>query len=157
MLFVQSRCGFNGKPFRILKFRSMRVLEDGNVVTQAVRNDQRVTRVGRIIRKTSIDELPQLFNVLNGDMSLVGPRPHAVAHDTFYDDHINDYAIRQHVKPGLTGWAQVNGHRGLTPTIESMARRVEHDLWYIDNWSIWLDLKILALTVRELFDTRSAF
>ena len=157
VLFVQSRCGFNGRPFRILKFRSMRVVEDGQVVRQAVRNDQRVTRIGRILRRTSIDELPQLLNVLNGDMSLVGPRPHAVAHDTFYDDHINDYAMRQHVKPGLTGWAQVNGHRGLTPTIESMARRVEHDLWYIDNWSLWLDIKIMIMTVRELFLSKSAF
>ncbi|MFO1150493.1 MAG: undecaprenyl-phosphate glucose phosphotransferase [Alsobacter sp.] len=157
LLFIQSRCGFNGKPFRILKFRTMRVLEDGEVVTQAVRNDRRVTRVGRILRRTSIDELPQLFNVLNGDMSLVGPRPHALAHDTYYDHHINDYAMRQHVKPGLTGWAQVNGHRGLTPTIESMARRVEHDLWYIDNWSIWLDFKILVLTVGALFKSESAF
>jgi putative colanic acid biosysnthesis UDP-glucose lipid carrier transferase len=157
LLFIQSRCGFNGKLFRILKFRTMRVLEDGDVVTQAVRNDRRVTRVGRILRRTSIDELPQLFNVLNGDMSLVGPRPHALAHDTYYDHHINDYAMRQHVKPGLTGWAQINGHRGLTPTIESMARRVEHDLWYIDNWSIWLDLKILVLTVGALFRSESAF
>jgi Undecaprenyl-phosphate glucose phosphotransferase len=157
ILFVQSRCGFNGKPFRILKFRSMRVVEDGEVVKQATRHDDRVTRVGRFIRRTSLDELPQLFNVLNGDMSLVGPRPHAVAHDTYYDDHINDYAMRQNVKPGLTGWAQVNGHRGLTPTIESMARRVEYDLWYIDNRSFWLDVKILFLTVKELFGSRHAF
>jgi Undecaprenyl-phosphate glucose phosphotransferase len=157
VLFVQSRCGFNGKPFRILKFRSMRVIEDGAVVAQATPNDSRVTRVGRFIRRTSLDELPQLFNVLYGDMSLVGPRPHAMAHDTYYDNHINDYAMRQHVKPGLTGWAQVNGHRGLTPTIESMAKRVEFDLWYIDNWSLWLDLKILFLTFRELFGSKHAF
>ncbi|GGH17159.1 undecaprenyl-phosphate glucose phosphotransferase [Alsobacter metallidurans] len=157
VLFRQQRQGFNGRTFRILKFRSMRVQEDGATVRQAQKNDRRVTKVGRFIRKTSLDELPQLLNVLLGNMSLVGPRPHAVAHDNYYDGVIADYALRRHVKPGLSGWAQVNGCRGETPTIESMAERVSHDLWYIDNWSLWLDIKILALTLRELKGSKRAY
>jgi Undecaprenyl-phosphate glucose phosphotransferase len=148
ILFIQTRNGFSGRPFRIFKFRSMTVTEDGPVIRQATRNDKRVTRVGRLLRMTSIDELPQLLNVLLGDMSLVGPRPHAFAHDTEFEKLIASYAFRHHVKPGITGWAQVNGQRGETPTVDLMERRVELDLWYINNWNLWLDLKIL---VRTLF------
>jgi undecaprenyl-phosphate galactose phosphotransferase/putative colanic acid biosynthesis UDP-glucose lipid carrier transferase len=157
VIFSQRRKGFNGREFTILKFRSMSVLEDGHVIVQARRNDPRLTRVGRILRATSVDELPQLLNVLCGHMSLVGPRPHAVAHDDSYTKVIAKYAFRQHVKPGLTGWAQVNGFRGETARIEQMELRVECDLWYIKNWSFWLDLKILALTVVELARGRNAY
>jgi lipopolysaccharide/colanic/teichoic acid biosynthesis glycosyltransferase len=125
----------------------MRTLEDGLVIRQACRGDARITRVGRVLRKFSIDELPQLLNVLRGEMSLVGPRPHALAHDLEYGQAIPAYVARHRVKPGITGWAQVNGWRGATPQLEMMIRRVEHDLWYIDHWSFWLDVKILALTV----------
>lgn len=133
VIFRQRRLGFNGREFHIFKFRSMKVQEDGDVIRQAQRGDSRVTRVGRFIRATSLDELPQLFNVLRGEMSLVGPRPHAVAHDNHYDGLISGYSMRRHMKPGLTGWAQINGLRGETPTVEYMASRVEHDLWYIEN------------------------
>jgi len=147
VLFKQRRNGFNGRTFAIYKFRSMRVLEDGESIKQATQDDPRVTRVGRWLRQTSIDELPQLFNVLKGDMSLVGPRPHALAHNTEYQDIVANYAFRHHVKPGITGWAQVNGFRGETQTVDSMAKRVEHDLWYINHWSLWLDLRILLKTL----------
>ena len=144
VLFFQTRNGFNGRAFRIVKFRSMHVLEDGNAIRQATRTDPRVTRLGR---RTNIDELPQLFNVLNGDMSLVGPRPHAVAHNNEYDKLIANYALRNHVKPGITGWAQVNGYRGETPTTDLMEQRVAYDLRYINNWSMWLDVRILFRTL----------
>jgi Undecaprenyl-phosphate glucose phosphotransferase len=147
VLFTQRRIGFNGRAFRIYKFRTMTVLEDGSTIQQATRDDPRVTRVGRLIRRASIDELPQLFNVLWGDMSLVGPRPHAAAHDTEYEQRIAVYAFRYHVKPGITGWAQVNGYRGETQSVDMMARRIECDLWYINNWSIWRDLKIILRTI----------
>lgn len=146
VLFKQKRKGFGARPFEIFKFRSMHVQENGPVVTQASRGDARVTRLGRILRKTSVDELPQLFNVLLGDMSIVGPRPHAIAHDDHYSRLITTYAFRQHVKPGITGWAQVNGHRGETREVHQMSMRIEHDIWYINHWSIWLDVKIIALT-----------
>ena len=153
VFFRQKRKGFGAKPFEILKFRSMTVQENGPVVTQATRNDARVTRLGRLLRKTSIDELPQLINVLRGDMSLVGPRPHAIAHDDHYDALIATYAFRQHVKPGITGWAQINGHRGETKELGQMSARVEHDLWYINHWSLLLDIKIMLLTaIRVLMD-----
>jgi undecaprenyl-phosphate galactose phosphotransferase/putative colanic acid biosynthesis UDP-glucose lipid carrier transferase len=147
VLFFQTRNGFNGRAFRIVKFRTMHVLEDGNVIRQATRTDPRVTRLGRWLRRTNIDELPQLFNVLNGDMSLVGPRPHAVAHNNEYDKLIANYALRNHVKPGITGWAQVNGCRGETPTTALMEQRVACDLWYINHWSMWLDIRILFRTL----------
>lgn len=146
-LFKQRRHGFSGRTFVIYKFRTMRVLEDGADLRQATRNDVRVTRLGRWLRQTSIDELPQLFNVLLGQMSLVGPRPHAIAHNDEYQKVVANYALRHHMKPGITGWAQVNGHRGETETIDKMERRVEHDLWYINHWSPWLDLRILFKTV----------
>lgn len=147
VFFVQTRNGFNGRTFGVRKFRTMHVTEDGPVIRQATRNDPRVTRVGRLLRRTNIDELPQLFNVIAGDMSLVGPRPHAVAHNSEYQKLIGTYAFRYHMKPGITGWAQINGFRGETQTVDMMARRVEYDLWYINNWSLWLDVKILFKTL----------
>jgi undecaprenyl-phosphate galactose phosphotransferase/putative colanic acid biosynthesis UDP-glucose lipid carrier transferase len=147
VLFTQTRHGFNGRSFRIFKFRTMRVLEDGPVIRQATRDDPRFTRLGRWLRRTNIDELPQLLNVLRGEMSLVGPRPHAAAHNDEYEDLIANYAFRHHVKPGITGWAQVNGYRGETQTVDLMAKRVELDLWYINKWTIWLDIKILTSTL----------
>jgi Undecaprenyl-phosphate glucose phosphotransferase len=157
ILFRQRRGGFNGRAFQILKFRTMHVIEDGSVITQATRHDDRVTRIGRWLRRTSLDELPQLINVVLGDMSLVGPRPHALAHDGQYGALISSYPCRHHVKPGITGWAQVNGLRGETPALGLMKRRVELDLWYVSNWSLWLDLRILVLTVREVLRSRNAF
>jgi Undecaprenyl-phosphate glucose phosphotransferase len=145
--FLQTRIGFNGRPFKIFKFRTMSTLDDGSVIVQATKNDNRVTHLGRLLRKLSIDEVPQLLNVLRGDMSLVGPRPHALAHDNEYDQLIATYAIRHKMKPGITGWAQVNGFRGETPEIGMMRRRVESDLWYIEYWSLWLDIRILLVTV----------
>jgi Undecaprenyl-phosphate glucose phosphotransferase len=157
ILFRQRRCGFNGKLFHILKFRTMSVLEDGESICQASPSDRRVTRLGRLLRRTSIDELPQLLNVLNGTMSLVGPRPHALAHDNHFDKLVRNYAFRHHVKPGVTGWAQVNGHRGPTPSIADIRNRVEHDLWYINNWSFPLDCLIMVRTVFELLRGANAY
>jgi putative colanic acid biosysnthesis UDP-glucose lipid carrier transferase len=147
VLFKQPRHGENGREFNVLKFRSMSVMERGATVTQAQRNDPRVTPVGAFLRRTSLDELPQFLNVIAGDMSLVGPRPHAVAHNALYRTKILEYMRRHKVKPGITGWAQVNGHRGETDTLEKMIARVEHDLVYIRTWSLWLDVKIVFLTV----------
>jgi exopolysaccharide biosynthesis polyprenyl glycosylphosphotransferase len=157
ILFCQTRKGLNGQPFRILKFRTMYVMEDGEVVKQAIQNDTRVTRIGRWLRRSSVDELPQLLNVLRGDMSFVGPRPHALAHDNEYENLITNYARRHHVKPGITGWAQVNGFRGETAALTLMHRRVELDLWYIANWSLVLDFWILIRTCFELLRARNAF
>lgn len=157
VLFRQTRHGFNGKPFKILKFRTMKVLEDGDNFRQAKRNDDRITRVGTWLRKTSIDELPQLLNVFKGDMSIVGPRPHAVAMDSHFAKLIENYAFRHHVKPGMTGWAQVNGFRGETPTLESMERRIELDTWYVDNWSVWLDCSIILRTAGEIVRGHNAY
>jgi putative colanic acid biosynthesis UDP-glucose lipid carrier transferase len=157
IFFVQRRVGFNGHPFRIYKLRTMTTQDDGAVIRQACRNDVRVTRVGRILRRFSLDELPQLLNVLRGEMSLVGPRPHALAHDNAYDQLIASYAMRQKMKPGITGWAQVNGCRGETPRVDMMKRRVDHDLRYIDSWSLWLDIQILAMTVLQVFKARQAY
>ena len=150
VIFRQRRYGFNRREFMIYKFRTMNVQEDGDSIRQACRNDARVTRLGRMLRATSIDELPQLLNVLRGDMSLVGPRPHACAHDNEYGELIAHYAFRHHIKPGITGWAQINGFRGETAHLNLMKRRVDLDLWYINNWSFWLDLKIIARTCIEL-------
>lgn len=146
VLFRQQRYGYDNKPFTCFKFRSMYVRPEEQAVRQATRDDPRVTKVGRFIRRTSLDELPQLLNVLNGTMSLVGPRPHAVSHHHTYARLVDDYRCRHRMKPGVTGWAQVNGYRGETSTVEMMRKRVLHDLWYIDHWSPWLDLKILART-----------
>ena len=155
-LFVQHRHGFNQEPFRVLKFRSMRT-ETGAGFRQATRDDDRITRVGRWLRRYNLDELPQLWNVVRGDMSLVGPRPHALAHDRSFERRIALYARRHNVKPGITGWAQINGYRGETLTDEAMRARVEHDLHYIDHWSPWLDLKILVATVVSPKAYRNAY
>jgi Undecaprenyl-phosphate glucose phosphotransferase len=157
VIFRQIRKGFNGKHFVILKFRTMTVQENGRDVVQAIRGDLRVTTIGRLLRSSSIDELPQLWNVLRGDMSLIGPRPHALAHDNYFESLLRDYAFRHHVKPGITGWAQCNGARGPTPTIEHVAERVRLDLWYINNWSLWLDFLILIKTVFEVMRKRNAY
>ncbi|MDE2183229.1 MAG: exopolysaccharide biosynthesis polyprenyl glycosylphosphotransferase [Alphaproteobacteria bacterium] len=156
ILFRQTRRGRSGRPFDILKFRTMTVLEDGDHIVQARPGDARHTRVGRWLRAYSIDELPQLINVLRGEMSLVGPRPHARAHDAYYGKRIAQYEERQVVKPGLTGWAQVNGLRGPTPTDEVMARRVDLDVWYAAHASLRLDLKILLRTPLEVLRGRNA-
>ncbi len=158
VLFRQQRAGFGSGTFEMLKFRTMAHRADGEAeVPQARRNDPRVTRLGALLRATSLDELPQLFNVLRGEMSLVGPRPHALAHDRFYAGLIDDYLARQRVKPGMTGWAQVNGLRGETDTPDKMRRRVQFDLYYIDNWSVFFDLKILFLTLLVGFVNRNAY
>jgi Undecaprenyl-phosphate glucose phosphotransferase len=157
ILFRQDRKGFGGRPFGIYKFRTMSVMENGADIRQVEKDDCRVTRLGRFLRRTSIDELPQLFNVLRGDMSVVGPRPHALAHDNFYDRLITSYAFRQRVKPGITGWAQVNGFRGETREVERMTGRVAHDLWYIEHWSIWLDFRILVKTATMIFFDKNAY
>lgn len=146
VFFRQTRHGYNNEPIRVLKFRSMTVMEDGNNFSPVTRHDPRVTRLGRFLRQTNVDELPQLFNVLAGDMSLVGPRPHATAQNEVFVELISSFSRRHNVKPGITGWAQVNGYRGETDTLEKMQRRVEHDLYYIDNWSLLLDLKIILMT-----------
>ena len=152
VLFKQKRHGWDGRELLIYKFRSMKVhQENDGQVTQASKDDDRLTPIGTFIRRTSIDELPQLFNVLEGSMSLVGPRPHAIAHNDFYKDKITAYMLRHRIKPGLTGLAQVNGYRGETDTIDKMQSRVNYDLAYINNWSIWLDLEIMIKTVFVLF------
>jgi Undecaprenyl-phosphate glucose phosphotransferase len=145
-IFRQRRRGFDNREFMIWKFRTMHVMEDGGKVQQARRKDARFTSIGAVLRKTSIDELPQLVNVLRGEMSLVGPRPHAVAHDEEFGSQIDSYAFRHHVKPGITGYAQVCGYRGETRSLMQMEKRIEHDLWYINNWSFGLDLKIMMRT-----------
>lgn len=160
VLFRQKRNGFNNKVIEVLKFRTMTAatcqVGDG-AFDQARRNDPRITRVGRFLRRTSLDELPQLFNVLGGSMSLIGPRPHAVAHNAQFERVINAYLGRHRVKPGITGWAQVNGHRGETDTREKMELRVQHDLYYIENWSLALDLEILVRTLGVLVSCRNAY
>ncbi len=155
VIFRQRRNGFNSRQFVIYKFRSMTVQEDGAIIAQARRNDRRVTRVGHALRRSSMDELPQLFNVLKGDMSLVGPRPHALAHDNEYKVLIAKYAFRHHVKPGMTGWAQVNGLRGETGRLEQMVERVKLDLWYVNHWSPGLDINILLRTCFEVLRNRA--
>jgi Undecaprenyl-phosphate glucose phosphotransferase len=157
VLFVQRRFGFNQKPFQIIKFRSMRTCEDEAVVRQAKKDDPRVTRIGRWLRQCNIDEIPQLLNVIKGDMSLVGPRPHALSHDREFERRVSSYARRHNVKPGITGWAQIHGLRGETDTDEKIRQRVEHDLYYIDNWSVWLDLQILIRTVISPASYRNAY
>ena len=155
-LFRQNRYGFNQSPFRIWKFRTMRTQDDGPVVTQASRDDARITRIGRVLRRLNIDELPQLINVLAGQMSLVGPRPHAIAHNRFYEGKIDLYARRHNVLPGITGWAQVNGLRGATDDA-AMEKRVEYDLYYLDNWSLSFDIAVLFLTVFSRRSYRNAY
>ena len=156
VLFRQRRAGEGGKLFGIYKFRSMHVLEDGTNVVQALKGDARITRVGRFLRASSLDELPQLFNVLSGEMSLVGPRPHAIAHDEFYSARIANYRVRHQVKPGMTGWAQVHGARGATSELSDMQRRIDLDAWYVAHESVWIDLVILARTPLEVLRHRNA-
>ncbi len=146
VLFMQERRGFNGRSFLIYKFRSMSVMEDGRSMRQAQAGDKRITPIGAVLRRTSIDELPQLLNVLFGDMSLVGPRPHAISHDAELALRFERYAQRQRIKPGISGWAQVNGFRGDTTTHEQIEGRTLHDLHYVENWSLWFDIRILVLT-----------
>ena len=157
VLFKQRRNGLDGHEIVVYKFRSMRTMDDGDVVRQATRNDPRVTPFGAFLRRTSFDELPQFFNVLKGTMSIVGPRPHAVTHNEQYRQIIKAYMVRHKVKPGITGWAQVNGQRGETDTVEKMRLRVEYDLEYLRNWSLALDLKIIVSTIRVLFFDRQAY
>jgi len=157
VLFVQRRYGLDGKDILVYKFRSMTVCEDGDQIRQATRNDKRITRLGAILRKTSLDELPQFINVLQGRMSIVGPRPHAVAHNEMYRKLIKGYMVRHKVKPGITGWAQVNGHRGETEQLEKMEARIEFDLDYLRNWTLKLDLAIIARTVLVVLNDKQAY
>lgn len=157
VFFRQKRYGLSGEEIRVWKFRSMRVMEDGGLVKQASRDDDRITPVGRLLRKTSLDELPQLFNVIGGSMSLVGPRPHATAHNEQYRAMIDGYMLRHKVKPGITGLAQVNGWRGETETLEKMERRVEFDHRYIREWSLWMDIKILIKTALVVLRQENAY
>lgn len=157
IFFRQDRYGLDGKRIGVYKFRSMKVMENDAVVTQATKNDSRITKVGAFLRRTSLDELPQFFNVLVGDMSVVGPRPHAVAHNEEYRKRVDYYMLRHKVRPGITGWAQINGWRGETDTLEKMEKRVEYDLDYIRHWSIWFDIKIIFLTLFKGFVNKNAY
>jgi len=157
VFFKQRRYGARGEEIMVWKFRTMTVLEDGDVIRQASRNDTRVTKVGAFLRRTSLDELPQFINVLQGTMSIVGPRPHATAHNEYYRNLIPGYMLRHKVKPGITGWAQINGYRGETDTLEKMEKRVEYDLRYIKNWSFWFDIKIIFATVFKGFVDKNAY
>jgi putative colanic acid biosynthesis UDP-glucose lipid carrier transferase len=157
VIFKQRRYGLNGEEIMVYKFRSMTVCEDGGNIQQAQKNDKRVTRVGAFLRKTSLDELPQFINVLQGRMSIVGPRPHAVAHNEMYRKLIKGYMVRHKVKPGITGWAQVNGLRGETETLDKMQARIEYDLDYLRHWSLPLDLKIILMTVGVVFKDQYAY
>ncbi len=158
VLFKQYRNGVGGKKFKVYKFRTMEVHqeENGNV-TQAIKGDPRVTKLGAFLRKTSLDELPQFYNVLQGRMAIVGPRPHALIHNEYYMDLVESYMWRHKVKPGITGWAQVNGYRGRVDELEKMKKRVQYDLWYIENWSLWLDIKIILWSIIKGFVNKNAY
>jgi putative colanic acid biosynthesis UDP-glucose lipid carrier transferase len=151
IIFKQVRYGLDGKKIFVWKFRSMSTMDNGAKVVQATKGDARITKVGAFIRRTSLDELPQFINVLQGRMSVVGPRPHAVAHNEEYRKLIPYYMLRHKVKPGITGWAQINGFRGETDTLDKMEGRIDHDLDYIRNWSLLMDIKIIFLTVFKGF------
>lgn len=157
VFFGQLRQGFSGKPFRCLKFRSMMTHAENGTVTQATPNDSRITPIGRFLRKSSLDELPQFINVLLGHMSVVGPRPHALQHNEFYRRQIDRYMQRHRAKPGITGWAQINGFRGETDTLDKMERRIEHDIHYMNNWSFWLDMKIIFRTALKGWSGHNAY
>lgn len=157
VFFRQDRYGLDGKRIGVYKFRSMSVMDNDAVVKQATKNDRRITKVGAFLRKTSLDELPQFFNVLMGDMSVVGPRPHAVAHNEEYRKRVDYYMLRHKVRPGITGWAQINGWRGETDTLEKMEKRIEYDLDYIRHWSIWFDVKIIFWTFFKGFVNKNAY
>ena len=157
VIFKQDRYGLNGRKIKVWKFRTMKVMENTDIVAQATKNDPRVTKVGAFLRKTSLDELPQFINALRGEMSVIGPRPHAVSHNETYRKLVNYYMLRHKVKPGITGWAQVNGWRGEIDTLDKMQARIEFDLEYIRNWSLWLDFKIVILTVLRSFTDKNAY
>ena len=157
VFFKQDRYGLDGKKIKVWKFRSMRTMENGAKVTQATKGDPRITKFGAFLRRTSLDELPQFFNVIQGSMSIVGPRPHAVAHNEQYRQLISGYMLRHKVKPGITGWAQINGWRGETDTLDKMEKRIEFDLAYIRNWSLWLDMKIVFWTIFRGFIGANAY
>lgn len=157
VLFKQKRLGWDGKVITVYKFRSMKTHQETGKVSQATRNDPRITPIGAFLRRTSLDELPQFLNVLEGDMSVVGPRPHALEHNEIYKDLVDKYMLRHKVKPGITGWAQVNGYRGETDTLDKMEKRVEYDLYYIENWSLWLDIKIIIATFFKGFISKNAY
>lgn len=157
VLFKQKRYGADGHSINVYKFRSMNVMEDGDTVKQATKNDNRLTPIGGFLRKSSLDELPQFLNVLEGTMSIVGPRPHANAHNEYYRKLIKGYMIRHKVKPGITGWAQVNGFRGETDTLDKMEQRVKFDLDYLRNWSLWMDFKIIFLTISLVLKRKNAY
>ncbi|UEM38260.1 undecaprenyl-phosphate glucose phosphotransferase [Pectobacterium aquaticum] len=157
VIFKQMRYGLDGKAIEVWKFRSMTVMENGDDVIQARKNDPRLTPIGGFLRKTSLDELPQFFNVVLGDMSIVGPRPHAIYHNEQYRKLIDGYMLRHKMKPGITGWAQINGWRGETDTLEKMEKRIEFDLEYIQSWSVWLDMKIIFFTIFKGFVNKSAY
>lgn len=157
VFFRQRRNGLKEQEIRILKFRTMTVCEDGNNIVQSQRNDCRVTKLGAILRRTSLDELPQFLQVISGEMSIVGPRPHAIAHNEQYQKLIPGYTRRHNVKPGITGLAQINGWRGETDTLYKMKKRVEYDLEYINQWNIFLDLKIILLTILGGFISKNAY
>jgi putative colanic acid biosynthesis UDP-glucose lipid carrier transferase len=157
IFFKQKRYGLDGKAINVWKFRSMTVADNGSVVKQATKGDARITKLGAILRKTSLDELPQFINVLQGHMSIVGPRPHAVAHNEEYRKLVDFYMLRHKMKPGITGWAQINGWRGETDTLEKMEKRIEFDLEYIRQWSLLLDIRIVFLTVFKGFINKNAY
>jgi putative colanic acid biosynthesis UDP-glucose lipid carrier transferase len=156
-IFKQRRYGLDGKEILVYKFRSMTSTDNGAVVQQATRNDARITRLGAILRKTSLDELPQFINVLQGRMSIVGPRPHAVAHNEIYRKLVKGYMVRHKVRPGITGWAQVSGYRGETETLDKMATRIDYDLDYLRNWSLGFDLWIMVKTVLVVLGDKKAY
>ena len=157
VFFKQPRLGLNGKKFNVYKFRSMKVHQEHDTVTQATQHDPRITRIGQFIRRTSLDELPQFINVLKGEMSVVGPRPHALQHNEMYKDLLELYMLRHRVKPGITGWAQIHGYRGETDTVDKMAKRVQFDLHYIRNWSLWMDLQIIVWTAFKGWTGKNAY
>ena len=157
VFFKQARYGLHGEQIKVWKFRSMTVMENSDVVTQATKNDSRITPLGGFLRRTSLDELPQFINVILGDMSIVGPRPHAVSHNEEYRQKVEFYMLRHKVKPGITGWAQISGWRGETDTLEKMEKRIEFDLQYIKHWSLWFDIKIIFLTIFKGFTGKNAY
>jgi putative colanic acid biosysnthesis UDP-glucose lipid carrier transferase len=157
VFFRQPRLGLNGRKFNVYKFRTMKVHQEQNGVTQATKNDSRLTSIGGFLRRTSLDELPQFINVLLGDMSVVGPRPHALQHNEMYKDLLEMYMLRHRVKPGITGWAQIHGHRGETDTVDKMATRVQFDLHYIQHWSLWMDIRIIVWTAFKGWTGKNAY
>ena len=157
VFFRQPRLGLNGRRFNVYKFRTMKVHQEHDKVTQATKDDPRITRIGGFLRRTSLDELPQFINVLLGDMSVVGPRPHALQHNELYKDLLEMYMLRHRVKPGITGWAQIHGHRGETDTVDKMAKRVQFDLHYIQNWSLWMDIRIIVWTAFKGWTGKNAY